>query len=430
MDRIIKKLLQWCVLKHRRCFINRLNFDVMDIILRYVDAHSLQALCQVSRLTYSWAIYSLYRNVHITSWNACLLLRTLIEVPSHRKLIKHAVIVVSEPYMWAPVLPVQTEIENLPHALIGSSNMNHRKQIGLLISRLPILLSLEIQYYSCNFATMNTFGCNGRTARCDSRPIREILSYGFYGITFNRVKRLSIQHCSLSQLQAILSLPALRHFKATITEGMVPELSLPGRASHITSLEINIRDYLSPTVSAIIHSCEALRKIRLVVAGFPTATDLNAQSFFEAAVVHQRSLQEIYYHNLHEVHGHSKQENVLQALSQFERLTCLSTSILPIADQSQIWTRLPRTLQYITLFDSKGFCADLIAPGGNLETLAADSSLLPDLIRFEMKTFLYPGDHGFMHRREDNRDTTYRSLQSRGISLEHTDWLDQSTSPA
>lgn len=425
MSRSDARLPRYPLLEHRQCFVANLNFDVVNTVLRYVDARTLKALCQVSRLTYTWAIHSLYRDVRITSWNACLLLRTLIEVPMHGELIKHAIIVISEPHTWAPVLPVQAEAPSLTHTLVGSNKRNHRARIGSVISRLPALSSLEVQYCSCRFGISNSFGCSGRTARCGSRPVREILSCGFRGNSFGNLQRLTVQHCSLSQLHAVLTLPSLHHFKATITEGTVSDLTLPRCASRIRKMEINIRDYLSSTVPAIVRSCEALRSIRLVVTGFPAATDLNARSFFEAAASHQHSLREVSYYNLHEAHEHSEQGNILQAVSRLERLTRLSTSILPFASQGCIWTKLPRALRDITLFDSKGYCADILAPRGSLDTLAADSSLLPDLVRLEMKTLLYPGDGGFVHHQELEENAVRLKLQSRGISLEHVDWQDR-----
>ena len=210
MKKSLARLLKAVLPRQRQCSIEKLNFDIFEIILTHVDSYDLHSLCLASWLTYSWAFRALYRSVHVSSCNVALLLRTLVEKPSYRDIIKHAVIDVSEPYVWAPVPYMYAENGRNSPTLIGTIKGSHRTQVGLLISRLHAVLSFDIQYSSCHFAMLRTFGCDGRSARCDSRPIREILSYALDGRSFHNLQRLSIQHCSLSQLHSIMNLPSLR----------------------------------------------------------------------------------------------------------------------------------------------------------------------------------------------------------------------------
>lgn len=427
MSRSTARFFRSLLRRHRRCFLTKLNADVIDIILMYVDTYGLQALCLVSQFTYPCAARALYRSVHVTSGNIESLLRTLIEEPSYRNLVRHVVVDVSEPYVWAPMLSLCADIEQISPTLVGSIKGNHRTQIGLLVSRLPAMLSFEIQYSSCHFARVRSFCCDGRSARCDSRPIREILSYGFDSLSFNNVQRVSIQHCSLSQVHHILGLPSLQSVQLSITEGAVSELSLPQSRSRVGSLDINIREYLSSAIPLVLQSCEALRKVRLVVTGCPQAADLNSQTFFEALRFHQSSLQEIFYHSLHEDFKPFDQANVFAALLRCSNLTRLSTSILPFANvfDKNIWSRVPPSLHHITLFDSKGYSPLLIAPQGPLEMLATDHSVLPGLRDIELTTFFYGWDHEPWENQNENKRTVSQALRSRGIELAHTDWLDR-----
>lgn len=207
---------------------------------------------------------------------------------------------------------------------------------------------------------------------------------------------------------------------------MATDLSLPQSASRIRSIEINTREYLSSIVPPLLQSCKALEKVRLVVTGCSESTDLKAQSFFNALRFHQNSLQEVYYYSLHEPFELFEQGKVFESLSECNNLTRLSTSILPFADATgnDLWTRVPKSLQHLTIFDSKGYFPVLITPQGPLQILATDHSLFPGLKSIEVTTFFYGWEQEPWKYDHWDKNTIVGMFRSRGVEFSQKDWLD------